>query len=252
MNKTLEANTRTETQSALASKPWDDPARFEEREIQFNCVCSSFLGIVLAGMAYPICLMAIGVFFSVVSAWSLGPQLLDAVIAITMLAMVGGLLGATVSTFTGLISIATVHLMNRSLGFPLPPRYAAISAGSMAGYIPTAWVLFAPTSTGAFDWALIGFLGPLLAMAFGAVGAAWASKKFGSFDTSLATKRQLPRNRFRIVHLMAATGWVAVTFATANYFGGLGFAIAAAGWFALQAIMMAVVHFGIAMRPTRG
>ena len=219
-------------------RPWQNPSQFCEHKVQFTYVSSSIIGIVHAGFAYPI-ILAIG-FLVYQSTFNTG-QLVSNFVSMVFFILVGGMFCIVISSFTGLISICLVIVMNRSMGYPLDARSAAVSAGSLAGYSPTVWILFAYYSSGGFTGlAEVGFFGPILAMTLGAIGAAWASTKYGGYDFSVATRRR--KSRLSIMHLMIATTWVAAVFGIANFFGGLEFAIAAAGWFVLQAIMLGGIH----------
>lgn len=242
-DKICEGNSLPHDCSAESSeliRPWQNPSRFCEHKVQFTYVSSSIIGIVLAGFAYPICL-AIG--FLIYNSTLNGPtgQLVSDFVFLVFYILIGGTFGIAISSFTGLISICLIIIMNRSMGYPLDARSAAVSAGSLAGYSPTVWILFAYYSSGGFTGlAEVGFFGPILAMTLGAIGAAWASTKYGGYDFSVATRRR--KSRLSIMHLMIATTWVAAVFGIANFFGGLEFAIAAAGWFVLQAIMLGGIH----------
>lgn len=193
-----------------------------------------------AGLAYPFFTGVAILFYEVVFNGSTD-QILIGMFFVVVYGIFGGAVGIIISSISGLFSIALIIVINWSLGYPLNARSAAISAGSLAGYAPTVWVLFTPGFGGRVsDQMVVGFLGPVLAMILGAIGAAWASSKFGGYDFNVATRR----NRFRlsILHIMIATAWVAVTFAVANLFGGPEFGIAVAAWFVLQGFLLGFVH----------
>jgi len=226
-------------------RQWNNPSLFREDDVQVSYISGSFVGIVIAGFLYPICasILAHVVELAFFSARIGG--FFEIVIHNILLLLMGGTVGAVVGSLSALLSIPILIFMNRSLGNPLDARSAAISAGSLAGYMPTAWVLFLP----GMDWSealSTGLFGPVLAMLMGAYGAAWASEKYGGFDFEIATKRK--KRPLSVFNMMMATAWVAVTFAIANMFGGLGFAIAAAAWFVLQGFLLGIIHFGRKLR----
>ena len=238
------AHDRSAGELELASP--SDPSQFCQHKVQFTYVSSAITGIVTAGIAYPI-FLTVGFFIYQVLLNGVNNQLVSGITFLTFYSLVGGLLGLAISALTGLISIYLIILMNRSMRYPLDARSAAILAGSLAGYSPTVWILFTDTFAGNFAGsAWVGFLGPILAMTFGAIGAAWASAKYGGYDFSVATQRQ--KSRLSIMHLMIATGWIAITFAIANFFGRLEFAIAVAVWLVLQVILLGGIHVSRKLR----
>jgi len=228
-------------------KPWQDPSHFDEHEVQATYVSGGFVGIVLAGCVYPFLIGFVFLIFETIGNLSFDEFLVGLFILLAYSVM-GGVFGLIVASITGLLSIALIIVMNRSLGYPLDARSASISAGSLAGYLPTAWVLFSPNFGSDLSAALTsGFLGPVLAMSLGAFSAAWASARLGGFDFSIATRRR--KYRLSIMHIMIATAWISLTFGIANHFGGIQFALAAAGWFALQGFMLGLIR---ATRRLRG
>ena len=240
--KPHEVDSSANENSADGNKPrktWQDPSLFSENEVQVSYISGSFLGIAIAGGAYAVCLGGITILFDqIVSSTGIG-SFFEIALSMLFFSLIASPVGMLLGALSGLLSIPIVIFMNRSLGNPLDARSAAISAGSLAGYMPTAWVLFIPKA-GWLTSVSAGLFGPILAMLLGAYGAAWASGKFGGFDFNVATKRS--KRRLSIFNMMMATAWVAVTFAIANLFGGLGFAIAAAGWFVLQGFLLGVIH----------
>ena len=215
------------------------PVRFCEHEVQASYISGSFIGIALAGCAYPFCLACMIWTFRVIFTTSFD-KILDEIFILAFASLFGATIGLLVAAISGLFSIALLIVMNRSLGYPLDARSAAISAGSLAGYASTVWILFLDGGIGVNYSAAAGFLGPMLAMTLGAIGAAWASNVYGGYELAIASRRK--KSRLSILHMMIATTWIAVTFAIANVFGGLGFAVAAAGWFFLQAVMLSIIH----------
>ena len=201
-----------------------------------SCISSALGGIVLAGTLYPIVLYTLVIASTIMRPYGPGPGPFFEEIFLVVL--IGTTIGAVLSAITGLASVVLVYLMNRSLGYPLDEASAVISAGSMAGYMPTVFAVFSAMRFGGMESvAFAGALGPLLAMTMGAIGASWSARKWGGFDISRATVR---KRKLSVFHLMMATTWVAVTFAIANAWGGPEFAIAVAGWFALQGLMLAI------------
>ena len=239
-----EASDKTRETNSLpfdrSSGETPSPVKFSEHEVQTSYVRGAIPGIGLAGCAYPFCMTSIVLIFGAIYAASLD-EIFEGIFFLGFFSFFAGIFGLLIAGFTGLLSITLVIVMNRSLGYPLDARSAAISAGSLAGYAPTVWILF-------FDgfgrnytaMAAVGFLGPILAMTLGAIGAAWASNAYGGYDLAIASRRK--KSRLSIMNMMIATTWIAVTFAIANVFGGLGFAVAAAGWFFLQAVMLSIIH----------
>jgi len=230
-----------------SSKPRKDPSAFDENDVQMNYVLSSFAGILCAGFAYPSFLGSIVLIANLVKSDST-ERVLEGLFTLLVICLSGGFLALLTCALTGLLSIALVIVMNRSLGNPLDARSAAISAGSMACYAPTVWILFIP-GMDLSRITTIGFLGPILAMTLGAIGAAWASATFSGYDFSIA--KQKNRSKLSIMQLMTVTTLIAITFAIANLFGGLEFAIAAAGWFVLQAIMLGIINAHQGLRKLR-
>lgn len=225
----------------VSTEPYDDDADIGGEGAQFGYVLSGYPGIMAAGCAYPFLIsIIVAVFAAVVNFGFTFTQLEEAASAMLLFSFLGGAFGLFISIVTGLISIGLVCTMNWSLGFPLSARSASISAGSLAGYIPTAWILFTPDfGKEVAASAAIGFLGPLLAMTIGAYGASVASRHYSGIKSAALTQKR--KQSLSISQMMIATTWIAVIFATANYFGGLGFAIAAAGWFGLQALMFGAI-----------
>jgi|GEM_PF-5675387 len=219
---------------------------FSADHTYFSCISASLGGIVLAGLCYAPCLFLIAIFVQLPNG---GPQgFLDFVMALLMVISVGGGFGVVISVITGFVSIVVVYFINRSLGYPLDEVSAMISAGSMAGYMPTVSVVFMASQYSNFQQvAIVGAMGPLLAMCMGAVGAGWGAMKWGDFDLSQTSNR---KHKLSVLHLMMVTAWVALTFAIANAMGGLEFAIATGAWFVLQAVMLAV--FGLFRQKIHG
>ena len=226
------------------------PVRFSEHEVQNSYLFEALPGIALAGGAYPFFLASIILFFAAIYAGN-ASDFVSGFSFLVYFSLVGGVIGMLVATVTGLFSIALLITVNRSLGYPLNARSAAISAGSRAGYATTVWILFIDELGSDYAAvAAVGILGPILAMTLGAIGAGWASNVYGGYELAIASRRK--KSRLSILHMMIATTWIAVTFAIANVFGGLGFAIAAAGWFFLQGIMLSIIHLYRTLRkPVR-
>jgi len=224
--------------SEFADEKLTGETRVSENEAHLQYVLSAFPGIILAGGLYPLCLGVLALMWQAV--WDGRFDLSDTLGFLGIFAMLGGMFGVIISAVTGLISIGLMWAMNRSLGYPLDGGSAAISAGSLAGYLPTAWVFFTPMFGKDFqESATIGFMGPILAMLLGAIGASWTAKRYTRPKFHAAVIRK--KYRLSISHMMIATTWIAVVFALANFFGGTWFAIASAAWFGLQAIMLNLI-----------
>ena len=214
-----------------------NPTGIDQHRIQFSCISGAFVGIVTAGFCYPSCIALI---VAIAEGWQIGiPSIEEAIAGAMFIVFFGGIFGFMLSATTGLVSVLLIYWMNRSVGYPLDARSAAISTGSLAGYLPTAWVVFVMPGWDATEVAITAALGPILAMSLGAIGAAWSSKRYAGIHYELA--RHHIRSRISILNLMMATAWIAVTFATANLFGGPNFAIAVGVWFVLQSLMLAAV-----------
>jgi len=229
---------------ALVNTDFELEARKEQwrknpNDAMANYVASRFYGICIAGSVYP---FIIGVCVALYNLpWiRTVDQLGWAFVSLVIFSCIGAFIGVIISGITGLASICLAIVFNMSLGRPLDPRSVAISTGSLAGYIPTVWILFDPYMGRNLEFALIGFVGPILAMSLGAYGAAWSASAYGGSILSAAPPRH--RHQLSILNMMVATTWIAVTFAIANMFGGIGFAIAAAGWFLLNGILLGAVY----------
>lgn len=212
---------------------------------QISVVFSGLLGIVLAGTFYP---LVLSLFIAVISLWKNGFEFsFEMLLLIVWFSLFAGFFGLIFSFFTGLIAIGLTWTMNASLGSPISDRSTATAAGSMAGYIPTCFVLFAP-----MDWnsqiITIGLLGPFLAMMMGAYGASWSvnlmahSPEFDMVQQGEIPTRARPQYQLRISHLLIGTAWIALVFAIANATGGFEFAIAAGLWFVFHAILVLLIR----------
>ena len=231
-----------------------------ESQKQVRYVSSGFFGIIMAGAAYPLVLGVLATLVTLTSMASALPSLSDLAIALVsalvstfILLVIGGTCGLILGTFAAALAVPVVIAVNRTIGNPISARSATICAGSIAGYLPTAWVMFTPL----FGADLLGtiatlFFGPGLAMTMGAYGAAKSSAAYSKIKPAEAATSQ--RQPLSIRHLMMGTAWVAVTLSIGNYFGGLGFVIAVAVWFGLQALMLAAVNLlpKLTRRKTNG
>jgi len=146
-------------------------------------------------------------------------------------------IGSVVMSVTGIISIVLVWIINKSLGCPMSHRTAALSTGSLAGFLPTAYLVFTPWSI----WVT------LLAMAMGAYGASWSARghKLDAWrPQSHETKYQLS-----IFRLMIGTAWIAGILATINFTGYATLAIGIGAWFALNALLVGFAKLYRVVRP---
>lgn len=220
------------------SKPWQDPSQLDEHEFQTSYTSEALLGIAFAGSAYPSiaasALLICSLFYTSII------DLPSALLILVIYSLIGAVFGFLIAGVVGGLAILLVVVVNRSLGYPLDARSAAISAGSLAGYTCTVWILFTPGAWGnLIEIAATTLLGPILAMTLGAIGAARASSKYGGLNFSVATRRR--KQKISILHLMVATAWIAVALAIANSFGGLEFGFAVIGWFVLQGFMLGFI-----------
>ena len=230
-------------------KPWEDPI-FDEHDVQSSYISGAFPGIVLAGCAYPLFLGSAIVFLGLVFGQISIGELPIALFFLALYSILGGVLGCIGGAILGLLSIALLIWMNRSVGYLIDARSAAISAGSLAGYAPTVWIIFTTDFGGGIsETATAGFCGPILAMTLGSIGAAWSSTIFGGYELTVAKQRRSAV--LSIKHIMMATMWIAITFAIANYFGGQSFAIAALAWFMLQGIVLGAIQVFRRMRKRK-
>lgn len=196
------------------------------------------MGIALAGAVYPFVVGCLVAFCTFLFTGSNDPA--SVIIVAAVFSVIGGLCGFVIAGIVGGLAVLLVMAINRSLGYPLDARSATISAGSLAGYASTVWILFTPVvGTDLIEAAIKVVLGPILAMTMGAIGAARASSKFGGYDFSVASQRR--KQRISILHLMVATAWIAAALAIVNSFGGAEFAFAIVGWFVLQAFMLGFI-----------
>lgn len=219
-------------------KPWQDPSLFVEHDVQNNYVTGGAMGIAMAGAVYPFVVSCLVAFCSILFTGIIDP--VYGIIFVAAFSIIGGLCGFAIAGIVGGLAVLLVMGINRSLGYPLDARSASISAGSLAGYASTVWILFDSFfATDLVETAIIVVMGPILAMTMGAIGAARASSKYGGYDFSVASQRR--KQRISILHLMVATAWIAVALAIANSFGGSAFAFAVIGWFVLQAFMLGFI-----------
>ena len=192
-----------------------DPAELNEIDIQAECMSRAMPGVITAGAIYSLLPSGIILLGS-------GPNSIE-------IAFAAVFIGFIVSAVSVLISAAIIFLFNRSMGYPLDGISAAISAGSMAGYLPT--IFLAATAPSMF-FILAFLLGPLLAMTLGAIGANIALRKFAIIDLD---RIQRARWRLSVSRLMAITFWIALTLAIANLFHvRVAFVIVVLIWIAIN------------------
>ena len=232
----------------LPAVPYD-ASRHDQSDIHEKCVVSGFVGIVMAGFLYPFSMAILILVWQFLWVGDVVPaDLLSACFYLGVFSLIGGCIGFILSAVTGLLSMLLVIVINRSLGNPLAPRSAAISAGSLAGYIPTAWVVFSPEFGGTLaESAMVALMGPILAMSLGAIGAARTSRKFANPNALGFNPPE--KHQLSIIHLLIGTSWIAVVFALSNVFGGQGFTIAVVMWFALQTAMLVGIWMYRKLRP---
>ncbi len=220
--------------------PYHEPSEFE---VQANYLLSGYPGIMAAGCVYPFFIsILITLYWCVVRLQFDIGDLGDAMSTIFAFSIMGGALGLFISVFSGMVSIGLVIFMNWSLGFPFNARFASLSAGSLAGYMPTVWVLFTPNFARELETAAaIGLLGPILAMSLGAYGSAFASRHNSNLRPEFVHRES--KLSVSISNLMIATAWISVVFAIGNALGGLEFAVATAGWFGIQAMVFVSIYY---------
>lgn len=214
---------------------------------QFKYVITSWIGIVIGGVLYPLVLYVILMGWFAISEGL--PKMTVADLPTVFLIVLVYILfaaasGALISGFTGIASILLVTAVNATLGNPLTRRIAVITAGSLAGFIPTAWVFFgmamhstAFSSSQIRQYFMIGFFGPVLAMLMGAWGGYWYYTKYTETSVTYMPVRRKP-HRLTIIHLFAATTWVAAMFGFINLTGGMYFAISVVAWFFLNLLLL--------------
>jgi hypothetical protein len=205
---------------------------------QSDFLIGTIPGIVLAGFLYPTVLMVIFGVFGFFTSPIPGPN--EILTLVGGIFFIGGIVGALYAMLTGWMAVILIWAMNKSLGNPFDRQTAAISVGSLAGYTAAIGsmyhLVFVVTTSSLF---LMVFLGPFLAISMGAFGANWSSQHL-SYQGPLKTDSKRPV-KLSIRHLMVGTTWIAATFALANAFGDFGFAVAVAGWFVLNGILLGCV-----------
>lgn len=228
------------------SNPFEDPVPSTEETkpnpdaTSFVFLLSSWVGIVLAGASYAILLALIAfVFLVIMNVPSGNDDLLGAVAVFFFVVIVAALYGMVASAVTGTVAIFLVWAFNFSLNHPLSKSMAVVSAGSLAGYLPTAFVFFnvEPDLGNLAETALTVFVGPVVAMLMGAKGAHWFATKY--VDSSKETARPLAI-QFSIKNLFVVTAWIAGVLSFANYVG-FWFLISAIIWIVMHVILLSVL-----------
>lgn len=212
---------------------WKTPDRFGiDDEDQFAFIFGSLGGIILAGALYPLVIVCFGFaieFFQSGSLANVGASLMYGF----PICVMGAGVGSVVFSFTGLIAIFLIWAVNKSFGNPFDRERATMSAGSLAGYIPTAWAFFGSGHE---------ILAPIVAMIMGAYGASWcADLQHKTSSASYPNRIHNKEYRLSISHLMMGTAWIAGIFALDNLLGVPFFAIAIFGWLILHAILIGIV-----------
>lgn len=204
---------------------------------QFKYMIGGLAGIILAGAMF--CSLAFSIGFGLVI-WSEGyPSLGDAASTFVMGNLVVISFGTLLSLAAGFFSVAAVGIVNFSIGNPLGHKTATLTAGSLAGYIPTCFLLFT------MEWGL--FLTPPIAMAMGAFGASWSAR---GHKSDIWPPLVIPTNyRLSILRLMIATAWIAVFFAIANLFETLEFVFGFVAWFIINGLLIGIAKLYRMTRP---
>lgn len=206
---------------------------------QFEYLLPGVGGIMLAGALFSFLAFTLG---GTIEAYFNGgnlPQFWQGLWIFVVGFLVCGSIGAIIFLTTGMLSVFFVGIVNMSLGYPLDHRTAAVTTGSLAGFVPTAFLLFTE------DWMFFGFT--FIAMALCAMGASWTA---GNHLTDLW--RPLVREtkyKLSIKRMMIATAWLAGLFATANITGSPAIAIAASIWILLNAVLIGIAKLYRMVRP---
>ena len=197
-------------------------------------------GIVLAGAAYPACCLFFWFLFHLATE-ALGgrfdtTEVLFALGALVVSAFVGGLFCAILSAMAGVVSIWLIWIFNRMFGSPVSIRTCGICAGSLTGYILTAWVI-SQHSVPLGYYLLNVIAGPILAMVMGSLGVHFYARPRRLMPSSPPKRLQLS-----IRHLMAATACFAVAFCVAKVLNGTEFVWLFALWLLIQGALLAIAH----------
>ena len=228
------------------------PRKLKVREIsprkdkQLDYIASSSGGIVLAGALYPIVLAVIIFLFELFRSGGTDitslvftdiPSALVAIVVISLALLIAGFI---LSGITGIAAIFLVYIVNTSMGNPMPKRISAITAGSLAGYSPTAFLFYEMPFIyyempfgGIQEYVLGVTLGPVLAMLMGAWGASWCVTRYTEKSVSFVPVRRT-KYRLGITDLMVATAWFAAVFGLANFAGGMNFVVSVMIWIVLH------------------
>lgn len=193
-------------------------------------------GISLAGILFTLILLVL-IFASAIWRDLALPNIEEAVVATLTFSFAG----FVTSLLLGVISMTIVLLFNSSLGEPFSDRIAAMSIGSLTGYIPTSLFLFAVNHHPFSEYILPWLVLTLVAMTMGAIGAV----RYCNFNRSLSDSRER-KFKFSIKRMMIATAWIAVVLAFGNLTGSPRFVIAVAVWLILNGLLLCALRI---LRP---
>lgn len=209
----------------------------EDEEDKLGYIANGLNGIMAAGFAFPL-LSGSGVLLAELLKHGFpasAPELLlGAVVYFFLVVLIAG---PIVGMISGFIAIPLVWIVNMSLGSPMNRRTAVLSAGSLAGFMPTAFFVF----LGPWIWIT------LLAMAMGAFGASWSAHR----HPSNIWRRPITETKYQIsiVRLMIGTAWIALVLATINFTGDSRLAIAAGVWLISNVLLLGLAKMYRRFRP---
>lgn len=213
----------SQSQDSEAVEPQFENAYYVARVRPAEAAWMSWAGVGLAGVAYGMTLVAstvviTGIFgaFTMSNIETYASLLLGASIGILVAAVAGFLIAIVAALFV----IPTVSVFNYTIGNYWSPITTAGVAGSLCGFVPTAYLYSAAlVGTDSYIWLIIAFLiGPVAAMVFGQVGATRSAVLYIkeqlvatakiSPDPILDTPQSKPI-QFGIKQLLVLTAWFA-------------------------------------------
>ena len=191
----------------------------------------------LAGALFAILALTVA---GAIEAYSNGtPQVGQIIVTFIVGFFVCGSISAVIFLTTGMLSVVFVGIVNMSLGYPLDHRTAALTTGSLAGFLPTGFILFSE------EWPLFVF--PLFAMAMCATGATWTAGNHITDHWHPLVRET--KYKLSIKRMMIATAWLAALFATVSITGSSAIAMAAGIWMLLNAVLIGIAKLYRKLRP---
>ena len=220
-----------------------DPQRLPIRPVDehFEYMAGSIGGIVLAAVVFvsilSVVLLGLLIFSSGIRG-ALANELLDIVAGIVIALLVA----IAIAAASGMISIYLIWIVNGSLGHPLNKESAAVSAGSLAGYVSLIGLVF----TGEF----VAYVLLLAATALGAAGASWSAKRCDKNVEKVTPAECEEPFTLTISRLMIVTVWFALIFSVIRLTSSWQIAGAIFGWFAANSLILGIAWlFGLNRKP---